>query len=925
MPSTQPTIEEIEHLQKQYQTARSIGLLSIAGVTLALLSYLSLALIEGDWRYWFLAGVSVLLLASTIAAAVLFRKKRVEKGLWVLILAGSLTFFAPTLVFTNMALIQGPGLVVLTGLVVIQLSLEGPLRRRMLLVATISGSINLLLDVFLPIQRPLAPNILLILIGGAFFFGMVSYTVALARQFPNFDLRAKITIVFISVVVLAVLATSLNAIRTTRTILLRNAQENLQIAATKLANQLDDWINTTLTEIRIEAQNPLFYRFLSLSPSERNALPLTANALEALTSLRSKNPTFIQTYSLASASGTVLLSTAPDEVGHNYTSRDYVQTSLQEGLPALSLWYAENRIYVSAPVRDQNNKIVGVLIASYYASILQQFIMQSKGLGGEESFVILLDEHNIILAHGRYPSLVFKSLIPIAEDLLTEWQSEGRFPPGKPLSFSLGLEYVAQQLNAGSAFFITQDAYGIQQQGAVVSLKQKPWKLVFAQPRQVLIQPINRQVQQNLLISLAIILVSVYAAYALSRVITTPLVRLTETARQIAEGHLDLQAEVRSRDEIGQLGLTFNLMTAQLRDLIGTLEERVAERTRNIERRSLLLQTAVEVGQVAVETRDLESLLSRITHLISQRFGFYHVGIFLLDERGEYAVLRAANSEGGQRMLARGHKLRVGQTGIVGYVTGRGEARIALDVGEDAVFFDNPDLPETRSEMALPLMAGGIILGALDVQSTEPAAFKEEDIATLQVMANLIAIAIQNAYLFAEVETALDATRRAYGEISRRAWQEWLQENASIGYLVAANDRLISLAGEPMEAEFLQAMQTRQPILTADNKTLFLPVLMRGEAIGGLRLVKPQEEAWNEEEIDLVRELVEQLSAALESARLFEETVARAERERTVAQVTTAIRSVNDPEAMLRIAMEELKRALNAEEIAIRSYRPDRT
>ncbi|MCS7011184.1 MAG: GAF domain-containing protein, partial [Anaerolineales bacterium] len=349
------------------------------------------------------------------------------------------------------------------------------------------------------------------------------------------------------------------------------------------------------------------------------------------------------------------------------------------------------------------------------------------------------------------------------------------------------------------------------------------------------------------------------------------------------------------------------------------------ERTRNIERRALLLQAAVEVGQAAIQTRDIQSLLSRITHLISQRFGFYHVGIFLLDERGEYAVLRAANSEGGQRMLARGHKLRVGQTGIVGYVTGRGEARIALDVGADAVFFDNPDLPNTRSEMALPLMVGDTILGALDVQSTEEAAFQEEDIATLQVMANQIAIAIDNARLFAENQAALEAIRRAYGEASRKAWQEWLLEHASVGYLVSANDRLWPVSVEEEEPAFQQAMQQSQPILASDGKTLFVPILMRGQAIGGLRLVKPEKATWDDEEIEIVQAMVEQLSAALESARLFEEVAARAERERTVAEVTTAIRSVADPETMLRIAMEELKRALNADEVAIRPYNSQKT
>ena len=164
---------------------------------------------------------------------------------------------------------------------------------------------------------------------------------------------------------------------------------------------------------------------------------------------------------------------------------------------------------------------------------------------------------------------------------------------------------------------------------------------------------------------------------------------------------------------------TFNSMTGRVRDLIGNLEQRVAERTQALERRAIQLQAAADVGGTAARLRDLDELLRQVTRLISQRFGFYHVGIFLLDERGEYAVLRASNSEGGQRMLTRGHKLKVGQVGIVGYVTGAGEARIALNVGEDIQYFNNPDLPTTQSEMALPLIVGGRILGALDIQSSQ--------------------------------------------------------------------------------------------------------------------------------------------------------------------------------------------------------------
>ena len=193
----------------------------------------------------------------------------------------------------------------------------------------------------------------------------------------------------------------------------------------------------------------------------------------------------------------------------------------------------------------------------------------------------------------------------------------------------------------------------------------------------------------------------------------------------------------------------------ELTDLRDELEVRVQERTATLAHQTVQLQAVSSVARTIASIQDINTLLPDITKLVSEQFGFYHVGIFLLDDVGEHAVLRAANSVGGARMLERQHKLKLDSNSIVGYSTSHEEVRISLDVGTDSVFFNNPDLPDTRSEMTLPLRVGGRVIGALDVQSTQPNAFAKEEVNTLSTLADQVAIAIENARLFEKAQEAL--------------------------------------------------------------------------------------------------------------------------------------------------------------------------
>ncbi len=354
------------------------------------------------------------------------------------------------------------------------------------------------------------------------------------------------------------------------------------------------------------------------------------------------------------------------------------------------------------------------------------------------------------------------------------------------------------------------------------------------------------------------------------------------------------------------------------RDLNETLEQHVADRTRDLERRARYLETTARVARDTSSVLDLQNLLTRVVTLVSERFGFYHTGVFLLDPAGEWAVLQSASSEGGQRMLARGHRLRVGEEGIVGYVTGRGEPRIALDVGTDAVFFDNPYLPDTRSEMALPLRARGEIIGALDVQSKEPQAFSDEDVAVLQALADQVAVAISNARLFQQAQESLEAGRRAYGEISRAAWVQMLRVQTNLGFL--SDQRGIFPVGDLWEPQMEAVLQTGEVTPgDGDGSTIAMPIKVRGQVIGVVDAQKLDESSeWTAEEIALIETLAEQLGLALESARLYQDTQRRAERERLTGQVAARMREILDVDSVLKTAVREIGEALQLHDMTIR-------
>lgn len=440
-----------------------------------------------------------------------------------------------------------------------------------------------------------------------------------------------------------------------------------------------------------------------------------------------------------------------------------------------------------------------------------------------------------------------------------------------------------------------------------------------------------------IVVLIALLVISVYAA--MGRFVIAPLQEITHGTANFARGDYSTTIPVRNMDEVGTLAQSFNQMIEQIKTLIENLEHRVQERTnaletrvkesemqaraildadQQIERRIVQMEAVSETARSIAIIHNLQELLPQIAQVISEKFGFYHVGIFLNDKNNEFAIFSASNSEGGQKMLARNHRLKIGAQGIVGYVTHTGKPRIAENTGADEVFFKNPDLPQTRSEMALPLIAGSEIIGALDVQSIEENAFNDQDVQVLSILADQVSIAIQNARLFETTEKSLAEVNAIYRQSLRETWSKTVAEQTIIGYSYSGS-QINPLKENLTTTGIKKALENGEINITEDLESpeVAVPIKIRGETIGILNVRAPNGHHWKANQLSLVRAIADRVATSAENARLFEETTNRAEREKTVSDITTKIRTTNNPDEMLAIAIAELKQALKVQEIRI--------
>lgn len=743
----------------------------------------------------------------------------------------------------------------------------------------------------------------------------------------NFSLQTRLVLFMLVVALVPLIIVASRDTLQTQQALTNGAEISLRSGATQTANNLDTFIQTTLDSIGIEARFIDFQTYLTLSIYTRPG-PVESRALNLLDNLSKKGNRNIISYALIDTNGNVLLDSVTSNIKKNESKEAYFpQVRFNDKPIVTAVTYSDDKttsVTFASKVLNDKGGFIGILRVKYNSAVLQSVITESIGTSADVS-VLLLDQLNIRMADTQNPGLILKSVVPLNQiDYLLAVDTK-RFlnlPREEQTTnytdFDLALD------NAKSIPFfraeISPNTPG-DDSIAVAFLKTQPWVVAYSRPTSIFLADVQRQININILLLIIIsIIVAIIAALS-ARALTRPIIALATVADSISQGDLNARATAGSSDEIGILASAFNSMTNQLQSTLMGLEDRIYERTADLQKSALQMETIADVAREIAIIRDMDTLLNVSASLIQERLNYYHVGIFLVDERDEYAILRAASSIAAEAMLANNYKLKIGQTGLVGNVTKIGQAYIALNVGTDAVHFENPYLPETLSEIALPLRNRNLTIGALDIQANVANAFGEHDIQTFQILADQLSAAIENARLAKQVEVTLHELAIANRAQTQIAWQS---SNSKREFPAYEYDGLqISAVPNNLPVDLLKQLESGKPIIPRPNadhekNTLMIPLVLLNQVIGVIGL--EQEDAnyiWSAEEIAIAQAAANRAALTLENSRLLEESQRRASREQAISHISAKIGAGTEIGTILKTAIRELGAQIGSAQITV--------
>jgi GAF domain-containing protein/HAMP domain-containing protein len=701
-------------------------------------------------------------------------------------------------------------------------------------------------------------------------------------RLSNRSIRSQLIAIFILLVLIPVVITSSAASLLVSESGQQQVTKHLQAVSALKEARVDAWVQDIQSNLQIlvtiqgQADPVGMIEKLAtgnLAP-EDDIQSITQTLRERLLETMQASQNFEEIF-LLDSQGKILVSTNLNQESKDKRSRDYFVNGMQA--PFLSSVYRSDELgritmVASHPLQDSSGKVLAVVAGRVNMSVLNEIMLQPAGLGETGEIYLITDNHIIL--------------------------SPSQFDAGGPREtyfYSQTVNTILAEKSSGSGLYDGYRGYPVI--GVYRWLPKLQMALLTEQYQSEALTTTRATLITNAMIAAVAVLVALLIGLLAARRITHPLRNLANTAEQIAAGNLSLTAKIEREDEIGALAHAFNSMTQQLRNLISDLEERVAERTDKLEKRSTQLRLAAQVARDTSQSSDLNELLTRAALLIRDRFNYYHVGIFLLDERGEFAILKSAAGEAGPEMMERGYRIKVGESDLIGSAIATAKPRLAYKREGETTSTSNPLLPDSLAEAVLPLRIGEQVTGVLDLHSTVDGDFESDTIEVLQTMVDQLAVAVENMHLLGEMQETVRKLETAYGQYTEGTWQSFIQRTRQLRGM-----RYRGLQSEPpggLTDEALEALQYQKTVLGSRRiesssgdmqNTLAIPMKLRGHTLG---VINVEFEGYRPtpETVAFYEEVTERLTLALDNVRLIEETNLRSEQLKLLQEITAAAAS----------------------------------
>jgi len=537
-----------------------------------------------------------------------------------------------------------------------------------------------------------------------------------------------------------------------------DADKQLGSTAKLAANNINSFLTGGIDHIQSTAALAEFEEYLSLPASERKGSEIEQEVYQNLQATVLLDPAYITSVGVMDLNGVNLVDTNPTQIGERENEKEFFIQTIETKAPYISnaeLDEGEYSIYFSAPIFDDNKKTLGIVRIRYDANVLQDILLKTAEDSSIEGIVIdLFDENHVALAVTDAPEDILKILVSPSDEKLKELQEAGRILQGSAEEVALNDPDLETHLrNAEQTPFFTIESEG--EEAATAFIQSKEWIVLAGQDQSIYQAPLQEQLRIEITIGLALLVIVSALALLMARSISRPIIDLSGVAKDIANGNIDLQAKVQTTDEIGDLATSFNDMTSRLRSSFIDLERRAKEIT-----------TISEVSRRLSSVLDKQRLLIEVVEQIKSSLDYYHVHIYLLDKDSGDLIMSGGTGEVGQTMLERKHRISKGR-GLVGRAAESGAPVLVPDTLKDASWLPNPLLPETASEIAVPILSETGVVGVLDVQNNIQNSLSERDVELLQSIAYQVSIALKNADTYMEAQSQAER-ENIINEINRK-------------------------------------------------------------------------------------------------------------------------------------------------------------